>query len=238
MGTIKRQKVISAIFRLSVLGWLSSAVFWVIWQVAFWNDPISALAVVRAAESQPTASSPDTIDGHAVVGQQNPVPPAPVTELSLLRQAVQFVRDCGVPGLLIVIIWFLWSERKEKFKKIDLRFHNLEIALGTVDGNVAGIKSSVGKTESKLRKDHSILRKELIAVVDELAQSNRNSQWAFQRDHEVIMVLLPMAGVTQSQIEEINKRVDNAMIKYSPTKPLHGIGEDDDWNGEDDDPSM
>lgn len=136
---------------------------------------------------------PPVFDGMLVAGDG----PGIVTgEFSIIREFIGYVREAGVPGLLIVVIYFLWTERKERFCAIDQR-------LGTLE------KSS----EEILKRQQDI--EQCVSEVEEgLRESNRIAQWAFERDHQMLVLLLKKLNLSEQDIRGIEENVQKAMTAY------------------------
>lgn len=137
--------------------------------------------------------SPSVIGNMLIAGDAGSVA---TSEFSIIREFIGYVREAGVPGLLIVIIYFLWTERKERFGAIDQRLGTLEKGTEEILKRQTGMENYMCEIEEGIR------------------QSNKIAQWAFERDHQVILLLLQKLELSEKDIRAIEGNVEKAMSSY------------------------
>ena len=115
-------------------------------------------------------------------------PPAAQVEISIIRELVGYVVEMGVTGILVVIVYFLWKDRKERLTIIEAMLRTLE------------------KSSEEAIKGQKSLETVLRETKEEIRKSLELSRQSIDKDHKLIFMLLTKMNVPESEILAVGKQ--------------------------------
>ena len=115
--------------------------------------------------------------------------PVAQVEISIIRELVGYVVEMGVTGILVVIVYFLWKDRKERLAIIETMLRALEKGSDEAIKGQKSLETVLRETKEEIRKSFELSRQSI------------------DKDHKLIFMLMTKMNVPENEIPAVGKHL-------------------------------